>query len=183
MTPRIPQKVITKLDGFEDMVFTAEYTHPLDEHLHTSPQTEHLRHEEHGMNSPFQDQSGTPLAEGAEYEMFTGDGAIPDRITINRITPHKMEYTMHSGDMDYQADMTPDEIQNQGYAFKPADDSFDSEDKSLQNASIAPEHPIRPGQDATPQVDDLSVPSTRASHLAGSLGDPVRDQQAQDLLG
>lgn len=113
-------------------------------------------------STPWLDEAGAPLQEGAEYELKSSDYAIPDRVTIDRILPEKLVFTIHSGDVDYQDEISAEELHTNGYSFAPASpdhtgvDSMDGFDPS--------ESPVRPGQDATPQVDDLSTPSTVVSH-------------------
>lgn len=112
-------------------------------------------------NSDWVDDRGQALQEGQEYEMHTSGSYIPDRITLDKITPDKITYTLHSM-VDFQGEISKQDLMNEGYSFSPVTGSgneFDSSD------GFNDEHPIRPGQDANPQVDDLSQPSTVMSSL------------------
>jgi hypothetical protein len=111
------------------------------------------------------DAHGQPLHEGGQYEMLTPNYAIPDKITVDRILPEKLVYTVHTDMMDYQSEMTREDMANEGYTFSPSMEAPDSTD----GFNAPEEHPIRPGQDAQPQTDDLSDQSTVVSHEAVEL--------------
>lgn len=138
-----------------------------EHHLHH--EVEHHPHHEDSQpqddpsaaGSPWTDESGAPLQEGADYELKSSDYAIPDRITVDRVLPDKLVFTIHSGDVDYRDEISTEDVQTNGYSFSPAGGD-DSQVDSIDG--FQPEAPIRPGQDALPQQDDLSNPSTVVSH-------------------
>jgi phosphohistidine swiveling domain-containing protein/DNA-directed RNA polymerase subunit M/transcription elongation factor TFIIS len=115
-------------------------------------------------DTPWVDDSGAPITEGMDYEMKANSYAIPDRVTVDRVLPDKIQYTLHGGDVDYQDSVTKEQLDLDGISFTPVggDTPYDSED-GFQDFNAQPEAPVRPGQDATPQVDDLSTPSTVVS--------------------
>lgn len=114
-------------------------------------------------DTPWVDDSGAPLQEGMDYELKANSYAIPDRVTVDRILPDKIQYTLHGGDVDYQDEVTKEQLDLDGISFTPVGggDTYDSED-GFQDWNA--EAPVRPGQDATPQQDDLSTPTTVVSH-------------------
>lgn len=123
-------------------------------------------HSDYHSDDDWMDESGAPLEEGAQYEMKTAHSPIPTRITIEKIFPEKLTYLIHSGDVDYRDKITRDELEFDGAKFLPVDNTGDD---SMGNAFPDEEMPVRPGQDALPQQDDLSVPSTVMSHEVVSL--------------
>ncbi len=152
-------------------MFTAEHHHhdipseqggdlgPDYEFDHT-PEEVHEDHHHHE-DSDWQDDSGNPLEEGADYDMTMGDQRVPDRVTIDSLNPAKLHVTIHSGDIDYQTEITRQDMDTEGYVFTQPQDGQDSMSDDLTQDIP----PVRPGQDPTPQVDDLSTPSTVVSSL------------------
>lgn len=111
-------------------------------------------------DNPWVDDTGAPITAGVDYEMKANSYAIPDRVTIDRVLPDKITYTLHSGDVDYQDEVTKEQLDLDGISFTAlgGEAPFDSSD-GFQDY----EAPVRPGQDATPQVDDISSPDTVVS--------------------
>jgi hypothetical protein len=116
-------------------------------------------HEDYHSDDDWRDESGEPLQEGADYEMKTAHSPIPTRVTIEKIFPEKLTYLIHSGDVDYRDKITRDQLDIDGTSFVPLSDGGDGDD-SMGEPFPGEEMPIRPGQDALPQEDDLSSPST-----------------------
>lgn len=147
-----------------------QYSHTAsdDDQDHTSD------HSDYHSDDDWVDESGAPLEEGAEYEMKTAHSPIGTRITIEKIFPEKLTYLIHSGDVDYRDKITRDELEFDGAKFLPVDNSGDD---SMGNAFEGEEMPVRPGQDALPQQDDLSVPST----VMSGVDKGVVSREAQGL--
>jgi len=130
-----------------------------------SQQPHHLNHPDKN-GSEWIDESGAEIQEGQEYEMKTGNHAIPDRVTIERVLPDKITYTVDSGDVTYRHELTKQQVETDGTTFvsaAPADQVVDSADGFEDQ-----EDPIRPGQDSEPQIHDLSTPSTVHSNVSDS---------------
>lgn len=112
----------------------------------------------------WMDAEGAPLQPGHQYDMVTQDYSIPDKITVDQVYPDKISYTMHPSSTDasslpYHAELTKQEFQTMSYQFVPSEATSDDVGDNQVD------HPIRPGQDATPQVDDLSTPQTAVSRV------------------
>lgn len=130
-------------------------------------------------STPWLDESGAPLQEGADYELKSSNYAIPDRITIDRILPDRITYTLHSGEVDYTDEMSKEELQTEGFSFAPSNP--DHADVDSMDGFDPAENPVRPGQDPTPQVDDLSSSSTVVSsdqfeYMPKFAGDQLQDR-------
>jgi len=131
-----------------------------------SQQPHHLHHPDRSDEAQWVDDQGAQIEEGQEYEMKTGNHAIPDRVKIERVLPDKITYTVDSGDVTYRHELTKQQVDTDGTVFTsaaPADQVVDSAD-GFQDQ----EDPIRPGQDGAPQVHDLSTPSTVHSTVSDS---------------
>lgn len=124
----------------------------------------HGEHEHPGHD--WVDAAGQPLQEGAKYELQSPQYAIPDKVTVDRVLPDKLVFTVHTDMMDYQDEMTKEDLHNEGYIFSPVQHTPDSTD----GFNAAQDLPVRPGQDAQPQQDDLSDQSTVVSHEVGPHG-------------
>lgn len=131
-------------------------------------------HSDYHSDDDWMDESGAPLEEGAQYEMKTAHSPIPTRITIEKIFPEKLTYLIHSGDVDYRDKITRDQLEMDGAKFLPVDDTGDD---SMGDAFPDEELPVRPGQDALPQVDDISTPST----VMSGVDKGVVNREAQSL--
>jgi phosphohistidine swiveling domain-containing protein len=131
----------------------ADEGEPIHEH-----QVEH-HHEVDDSSNVWVDESGEPLHEGGQYELKTGDYAIPDKITVTHLYPEKLVYTNDSGGINYRNEITADDVQTMGYTFGPSDPRGADSSAGFEER----EAPVRPGQDAGPQVDDLSTPQTVVS--------------------
>lgn len=138
-------------------------------------------HHEHRQSADWMDADGAPLQSGHDYDLIADDYAIPDKITVNEVYPDKISYTMHPASNDpaslpFHAELSRQEYQTMGYQFMPSEHASAVEDASAR------EHPVRPGQDPTPQVDDLSTPSTVVSgfdpmeYVAKFDGDSLEDR-------
>lgn len=112
-------------------------------------------------SSPWVDTNGESLVEGAQYEMKSPNYEIPDRVTIDRVLPDKLVYTIHSGDVDFSDTVDKDQLALDGTQFLPVD--MDDTQADSEGGFPTDEAPIRPGQDALPQQDDLSTPATVVS--------------------
>ena len=143
--------------------YGANEDHVQPDGVGASQQPHHLHHPDHN-GQEWVDDQGAPLQEGQAYEMKTGQSAIPDRVTLERVLPDKITYTVDSGDVTYRHELTKQQVDTDGTTFTsaaPADQIVDSAD-GFQDA------PPRPGMDGAPQQDDLSVPSTHASSVSDS---------------
>jgi hypothetical protein len=116
--------------------------------------------QKHHGDQDWTDNEGQPLQVGGTYELKSSHYEIPDRITVVKVAPGHVVYTTHTGDVDYKHELTKLDQQVNDYIFAKAEDGeLDSEtDPSTQVP------PVRPGQDPTPQIDDLSTPSTVVSN-------------------
>lgn len=84
--------------------------------------------QEVGSDSPWVDDKGEPLHEGQEYELHSSQYAIPDRVTVEAVTPDKVTVLIHSGEVDYRDEVTLDEVHDQGLTFQlPTTRNTDSE--------------------------------------------------------
>ncbi|MEM3116991.1 MAG: hypothetical protein QW136_01125 [Nitrososphaerales archaeon] len=106
-----------------------------------------------------------PLEEGKDYHLFTSGYAIPDLVTITKITPDRLRFIIHADEVDYEDEITKQDQHNYRYVFKPA--SHERVD-SMSDYETQEDY-IRPGDDPLPQVTDLSKPPTKVSvfHEAG----------------
>lgn len=132
---------------------------------HDPAQEQHHLHTDEQGGDEWVDEAGAPLQKGAQYEMTSGEYAIPDRITVDQILPEKLVYTITSGDVAYQNEVSKDQLDLDGTTFSPLGDSNAPVDSTNEFENY--EAPVRPGQDAGPQVDDLSTPSTVVSSVEG----------------
>ena len=123
-----------------------------------------------GGSSEWMDVDGAPLLAGHKYDLVSHDYAIPDKITVDNVYPDKIAYTIHASSTDpsslpYHSELTRQELDTMGYKFIASEE--------VGNEEAGPgEDPIRPGQDAIPQVDDLSTPSTTVSSFDPLNPDP-----------
>jgi hypothetical protein len=130
-----------------------------------SQQPHHLHHPDKN-GSEWVDDQGAEIQEGQEYEMKTGNHAVPDRVIIERVLPDKITYTVDSGDVTYRHELTKQQVETDGTTFTsaaPADQIVDSADGFQDQVD-----PPRPGDDGAPQVHDLSTPSTVHSTVSDS---------------
>jgi phosphohistidine swiveling domain-containing protein len=108
------------------------------------------------------DTDGNPLREGEDYELRAAGYAVPDHVTIDKVLPNKVVFTIQSGDMRYRDQLTDQEIETGGYEFASKVTPPTSKDHGpLDPDPYVP--PVRPGHDAIPQVTDLSSPPTKVS--------------------
>jgi hypothetical protein len=136
-----------------------------------SQQPHHLNHPDRNDEAQWVDDQGAQIEEGQEYEMKTGNHAVPDRVKIERILPDKITYTVDSGDVTYRHELTKQQVDTDGTTFTsaaPADQIIDSADGFQDQVD-----PPRPGDDGAPQVHDLSTPSTVHSTVSDSEGEIV----------
>lgn len=193
-TPPAPQKVMTHTE-YTHMAAEVQLHDELD-HSRQKNDDHHDRRYEDGPDDhtgwyedwegpeegkggghPWVDEEKAPLEEGQDYELHSTDYEVPDKITVDSVTPDKLIFTIHSGDIDYQDELTKEDVHTMGYTFtKGQDIGTDSE----SGFDMQDDDPIRPGQDSGAQVTDLSIPSSKVS---GEVPDAMRNQQAQDLLG
>ncbi len=161
--PVSPQKFIGAVD--DEFAFYAASEEKHEEHTVEHKQDDDSSDgDDHDIDAssdnPWVDDTGAPITAGTDYEMKANSYAIPDRVTIDRVLPDKITYTLHSGDVDYQDEVTKEQLDLDGISFTAlgGEAPFDSSD-GFQDY----EAPVRPGQDATPQVDDISSPDTVVS--------------------
>jgi hypothetical protein len=131
-----------------------------------------------GTQYDWVDAEGGPIEEGNQYEMKTASHAIPDKITIEQVLPHKITFIVHSGGIDYRHDLTKEQVDTDGTIFTPVYSAEDGPDSS--DGFAAEEHPVRPGQDSGFQQDDLSTPSTVVSSV---MAESSRDWLMEDAGG
>lgn len=127
--------------------------------FYRSATPDEIHDEAHDTSSDWVDESGSPLEEGEQYEMKTGSFAIPDKVTIEQILPHKITYLVH-GDVDYRHSVTKDQLATDGTTFVPVNEFAGSDS---DDGGWGDENPTRPGQDSGFQQDDLSSPATVVS--------------------
>ncbi|MDE2103906.1 MAG: hypothetical protein KGL39_42110, partial [Patescibacteria group bacterium] len=137
-TPLIPQTVVTHMAGADDS----------DEMQEMVPRRHNEEHHDNRYEDgdddqgwyedwdrlkedpdhPWVDDKGHELEPGGEYEMFSSQYTIPDKITVEAVTPDKLTYIIHAGKVDYRDELTLDDVENYGYSFRHAtNDGTDSE--------------------------------------------------------
>lgn len=106
------------------------------------------------------DADGDPIIEGQEYELFTSQYPIPDRVRIDQKKPDEIVYSTigefdpnpqdASGTLEYQNRISREEFQMQKYQFKKADgQDSDAGDQTLDqyaDTSQAPQFTEPVGQ-------------------------------------
>jgi hypothetical protein len=192
----VTQKVVTKASKWS--VVGAPVAEHTEHHEHHREHGDQHRHEDQPAGDPsdprggeqehqWLDDSGMPLTEGADYELHSPNYEIPDRITVTNILPEKLIFTIHSGDVDYQDQITKQDVANEGYTFGPVVDGAQNDSEDGFPPTQGPqEAPVRPGADSGAQVTDLSTPATVVSSLEnyeGSYQGDDPDERAHILEG
>ena len=103
----------------------------------------------------WNDNVGQPLVEGQTYQMRSPQYQIPDEVTVDKITPNKIEVTVH-GDlgMDYKDEISPDQLDAFAFSFEP------------KVRTMEQEHQFSPEQNHDAPVGDIADPS-QADDLTG----------------
>jgi hypothetical protein len=70
-------------------------------------------------NADLKDSKGRPLQKGESYLLKTPDYAVPDKVVIDHIKGDVVTFTIKTDAIDYQTDISTDEIASRKYEFEP----------------------------------------------------------------
>lgn len=82
----------------------------------------------------WKDEHGQPLRAGHEYLMKSAEYAIPERITVDEVTPEKLTYTNHTGQLEFRDVLTRLDIQNEQLHFVSTTHQAEHEDETHDGA-------------------------------------------------
>lgn len=125
---------------------------------------------EGGENAKLTDSKGRPLEKGAHYLLKTPNYAVPDKVTIDHIRGDKVTFTINTNAIDYQTDVSLDDIRSQRYEFEPV--------KGDEPGEFAPLPSDEDVADIDPDVviDDAQIDRVAAKKEASM------NEQAEDLF-
>lgn len=111
------------------------------------------------------DTLGQPLINGQEYKMHSAKYDIPDIVRIDSVKPDSLNVTLTSEyGLDPSTEITPEDLQMEGYTFEPLDQPAQDDDLSFDPQT----NMDAPTQAGPSEQTDLSTPHMMASVTAAS---------------